>query len=99
MHRVEDVGRVQTCSHALRGNTYRHLVWVAGCFLERVGVCIPTCNVGTRASISIIHRIKIVGATLVVARHNTGEICFVDGWFKGYPQGAPLQVFKRFVNE
>lgn len=30
------------------GNAYRHLVWVAGCFLHWVGVCIPTCSVGTR---------------------------------------------------
>jgi len=59
-----------TRSHALRGNAYRHLVWIAGCFLERVGVCIPTCNVGAR----VMHDGKTtVGWAL--AHLFTGRLC------------------------
>ena len=38
------------------GNAYRYLVWVAGCFLHWVGVCIPTCSVGTRVVETVEHK-------------------------------------------
>lgn len=45
-----------------------------------------------------MHRADNVGASLVVARDDEKEICFMDGRFKGYPQGdTPTGVQKVYL--